>query len=124
MISEPFPQRFVGEDELALDVVFVLFLYDCAVVLKLGVELFDKASCLLVLVVETYDDFLGVVILPEEFNQLQYYFLEGFCVFEGNDSDLDGLVLCVLVLSKGNYVGHFILLSMHLQDIPITKGKD
>ena len=119
-----FPQCFVGEDELALDVIFVLFLYDRAVVLKLGLELFDKGSGLLILVVETYDDFLGVVVFPEEFNQLQYYFLEGLCVFEGDDSDLDGFVLCVLVLSKGNDVGHFILLGVHLQDITIAKAND
>lgn len=45
-------------------------------------------------------------------------------MFEGNDPNLDGLVLCVLMVGKGNDVGHIILLTMHLQDIAKTKAKD
>lgn len=104
--------------------IFELFLNNGAVVLELGLELFDKGGGLLVVIVEIYDNFLCVVVLPDELYQLKYYFLEGLYVLEGNDSDLYGLVLCVLIVSKCDDVCHFVLVSMHLQDIAKIKAKD
>lgn len=45
-------------------------------------------------------------------------------MFECYDTDLDGFVLCVLVVGEGDDICHFVLLCVDLQDIAKTEAED
>lgn len=66
MIGYFFPQSFIGEYKLALDMISVLLLNNRAVVLQLGLQLLDKDNGLRIIVIEVKDYLFGVVVLPDE----------------------------------------------------------